>query len=313
MPARYWRMRMTVGGVRDVSAEAWDRGQVGVWYGAWSAQELEQALEVDPADPARILRGLPHQLRLEWGQLDLSTVLRFQAIGPDDWVIVFLRDRAEFGLAQLEAGMRSEDGNPSNHAYPELEAQEVFKYRRIRNSKTFSIPDLPDAYHLLASQGRANVHEFHGMRPHVRLLAESEDVAAVRASMAAMPLDVFLDFLGAVAWESFCTGYLTLEHGFVPTGLATGRTLPTFDIVGRRVSDGMHIFAQCKKDPGPMEVEASFRVALGAHTGPCLAFYFAYGGCHGGIPGIEVFGKDRMLAWLATERGEKYRTLLLGG
>ena len=138
-------------------------------------------------------------------------------------------------------------------------------------------------------------------------------MAAVQATVAAMPLDAFLDFMGAVAWESFCTGYLTLEHGFVPTGLATGRTLPTFDIVGRRHSDGMHIFAQCKKNVGPVEVEQPFTVALRAHTGPALAFYFAYGGCREPVPAsVEVVDKDRMLAWLATERGERYRALLLG-
>ena len=75
----------------------------------------------------------------------------------------------------------------------------------------------------------------------------------------------------------------------------------------------MHIFVQCKKNVGPVEVEEPFKVTLRAHTGPALAFYFAYGGCLEPVPtGVEVVGKDRMLTWLATERGKRYRTLLLG-
>ena len=88
------------------------------------------------------------------------------------------------------------------------------------------------------------VHRLHAMRDQVRLLAQRPDAAAVRRAFSALSFDDMLDALGPSAWESFCTAYLIIEHGFVPTGLRTGSTLETVDIVGRCVSDGSHIMAQ---------------------------------------------------------------------
>lgn len=312
--ARYWRVRMKVAGDHDVSVEAWERGEVGVWYGAWSADEWQEACRAQPDDPWNILREHPHQQELGWNSRpDIGVVRRLEAIGPDDWVVVFLRQRAEFGLAQLEPGMYSHENHALNQPYPDRGAKEVFKFRRIKTSKVFKLMDWPDAYHLLAAQGRGNVHEFHGMRPHVRLLAESESAAMLRATLAALPFDCLIDFLGASAWESLCTAYLTLEQGFVPTGLSTGMTLPTFDIVGRRVPDGLHVFAQCKKNSGSVSIDDGFAAAVSAHNGPYKAFYFAYGGCHGEIPlDTEVIGRAEILLWAQTERGAMYRRFLLG-
>jgi hypothetical protein len=305
---------MKVAGDRDVSTSAWDRGEVGIWYGAWSAEEWREACRIAPNDPWTVLGGLPHQSFLQWDRPpDINAVRRLEAIGPDDWVVVFLRDRAQFGLARLEPGMYSDETHELNQFYPDLGATEVFKYRRIASSKVFNIMDLPDAYHLLAAQGRGNVHEFHGMRPHVRLLAESDNVEAVQTTLAALPFDELIDFLGASAWESLCTAYLTLVHGFVPTGLSTGLTLPTFDIVGRRVPDGLHIVAQCKKDSGSVAVDDGFTATLRGHEGTYKAFYFAYGGCHGDIPPhTEVIGRVEMLDWVQTEIGAMYRRFLVG-
>ena len=311
---RHWRIRMRVGIRGDLSQEAWERAEVGVWYGGWSAEDWRQAQSLPERERVGLLTGVPHHVRLGWGpRLNVDAVYRFDAIDPADWIVVYLAKRAELGLAQLEPGLFSDPAHPLNDEPAETGGQEQFKYRRLRNQKVFKVPDLPDAYHLMASQGRSNIYQLHGMRRHVELLVSCADVGAVRVEMAAMPLPELVRFLGAIAWESLCTGYLSLEHGFIHTGLSTGGTLPTFDIVGRRLSDGMHVFAQCKKDPNPVEVQESFKVALGAHTGPCLAFYFAYGNCLGDIPpGVEVFDEVRMLAWLATERGERYRQLLLG-
>jgi hypothetical protein len=304
-PARCWRIRMTVFERGDLSQEAWDMGQVGVWYGGWSAEEWTRACLDAPEDPASILFATPNHLQLDWpADPSLNVVSRFHDIGADDWVLVYLRHRAELGLAQLEPGMHSEINHPLNGLVMRSGGQELFKYRRLRNAKVFSVPDLPDAYHLMASQGRSNVYQLHGMRRHLQLLVESPDVGAVRSALAAMPLDELVDFLGAIAWESLCTGYLTMEHDFIHTGLSTGGTLPTFDVVGRRRSDGMHIFAQCKKDPNRVEVQETFKAALRAHTRPCLAFYFAFGGVRDNeTDGYEVITRDGMLAWLKTERG----------
>jgi hypothetical protein len=128
-----------------------------------------------------------------------------------------------------------------------------------------------------------------------------------------MPFDELIDVLGASAWESVCTAYLTLECGFVPTGLRTGSTLPVFDIVGRSITDGTHILAQCKKNPGSVGLPEEFRAAIGHHTGAFSAFYFAFGGCHDSVPdNVQVIGRKEILTWAQTHRGAIYRNLLVG-
>jgi hypothetical protein len=99
----------------------------------------------------------------------------------------------------------------------------------------------------------------------------------------------------------------------VPTGLSTGRTLPVFDIGGRRVPDGLHILAQCKKNPGSVLIDDSFAAAVTHYGTPHKAFYFAFGGCHGERPAsIEIVDRTKILAWAKTERGTMYRRFLLG-
>jgi hypothetical protein len=308
---RYWRVRMKVEGYIDLSTKAWDRGEVGIWYGAWSADEWRTACMTDNADPWRSLRELPHQQALGWGKLDLGPVRRFESIGPDDWVIVFLREKGAIGLAKLSAGMQSDQQHPLNTGNPEV--SETFKFRKIVNSKTFRLSELPDAYRLLPAQGRGNVHEFHSMYGHVQLLASHETEESIRASLWEMPFDELIGILGASAWESVSTAYLTIEHGFVPTGLSTGYTLPVFDIVGRGVNDGAHILAQCKKHSTSQPIDPDFAEAVSTYTGSCKAFYFCFGGCHGDIPyGVEVIGRQEVLAWAETERGAMYRRFLTG-
>ena len=308
-----WRVRMKVGGDTERSTAAWDRGEAGLWYGAWSADDWRAAVLAAPSDPWSVLRDLPAQRALGWGeQLDLSPIRRFEAIGSRDWCVVYLKDRREIGLARLEPCLRSEDDHPLNYDYGGG-CREIFKYRRLLERKSFRVADLPDAYRLIGAQGRSgNVHRFHAMRAHVRLLAEQSDAAGVRRALSALSFGDLVEALGASAWESLCTAYLILEHGFVPTGLSTGYTLEAVDIVGRRMSDGAHVLAQCKKDGNSVAIEESFLSAIEAQGAGCKSFYFAFGGCHGDVPDhVSVVGRSEMLAWTDTVRGRRYKELLV--
>lgn len=309
----FWRVRMKVGGHYERSTEAWDRGEVGAWYGAWTAADWTEAHIAQPDDPWSFLRNRPNQQQLGWDFApDIAAIRRLEAIGPDDWVVVFLRDRGEIGLARLKPGLHSEKDHPLNQIY-EDESFEVFKFRRLVDQKIFPLAELPDAYRLLPAQGRGNLHQFHGMRSHVQLLANHPDAQSVRQALAGMEFGQLIETLGASAWESVCTAYLTLEHSFVPTGLRTGSTLPVFDIVGRSTPSGIHILAQCKKNPGPVSISDEFIAAIEHHTDGLMAFYFAFGGCQGAVPeDIKVIGKEEILAWVQTERGAMYRSFLVG-
>lgn len=114
----FWRVRMKVGGQYERSTEAWDRSEVGGWYGAWTATEWEEARVAQPNDPWLILSTLPHQQELRWDFTpDFGAVRRLEAIGPEDWVVVFMRDRGEIGLARLTPGIHSAENHPLNQVY----------------------------------------------------------------------------------------------------------------------------------------------------------------------------------------------------
>jgi hypothetical protein len=297
---------MKVGYSDDFTRDAWDRGEVGVWYGAWSARDLEDALAENSSDPSAYLKELPSQLALGWSSLDVGPAVRFRNITSNDWVVIFLRKDQEIGLAQVCSELNSLPDHPLNTN------GEVFKYRKITNQKTFKLARLPDAYRLLPSQGLGNVYQFHNMQEQVKLLAESQTQEDVSQALRRKPFKQFMDFLGASAWESFCFAYLILEDEFVPTGLSIGGTLQTLDIVGRRKSDGARILAQCKKHPTREPIHPDF-LSLSETLGPSdRAYYFAYGGCSGAVPAnIRVVVREDILRWAESQNGALYRQLLL--
>ncbi|HMJ41994.1 MAG TPA: hypothetical protein VK522_06910 [Pseudolabrys sp.] len=308
----FWRVRLRVSGQRDFSEEAWERNEIGIWYGAWTCEDLKQARSVTmrPEDVRKYLNDMPAQLDLGWEVTEshFNTIIRFESIAEDDWIVVYLAQQHKLGLAQVESQFQSTLDHPFNNWD---DGGEIFKYRKIRAKKSFEVSELPDAYRLLSSQGRSNVHEFHGMRGHVDLLVQCETVRELQDTIRAMPFDKLLDFYGASGWESFCFAYLIMEQKFVPTGLSIGRTLKDFDIVGRARTDGRRIVAQCKKHPTPQPIDRSF---LSAITPQDIAYYFAYGGISDEVPSgtIIVTGADARNWAMSHSNGQLYRKLLLG-
>jgi len=304
---RYWRIRVRVGYAEDLTQEAWDQNQIGIWYGAWTATDLDAGLAERPNDLESYLMAIPAQKALEWKGIDVRTVARFTSIVETDWVVVYLRSHRNLGLARVCSGIQSDERHFLNRK------GEVFKYRRIWDKKMFNLERLPDSYQLIPTQGRGNVHEFRQMWEHVKLLADSRSEDDVSASLRQKPFDVLLDFLGASPWESFCYAYLILEEGLIPTGLSIGRTLPAVDIVGRRRCDGSRIIAQCKKDKTAKHIESDFLSACAGLNPRDTAYYFAYGGCVGNVPAdVRVFSGKDAASWANFENGKKYHRLLLG-
>jgi hypothetical protein len=310
--AAYWRIRLKDGNRRDFSGDAWDRNEVGIWYGAWSAPDLENAIQgsTNTGDISAYLSDLPAQRNLGWnGNLQagyVNTALRFRNIPNGDWVVLYLSASQEIGLATICSELGSDPKHPFNSC------GELFKYRGISDKKTFKLSRLPDAYRLLPTQGRGNIHEFNTMWEHVKLLADHRTEQDINQVFRQKPFDELLDLLGASAWESFCFAYLILEKDFVPTGLSTGRTLPTADIVGRRKTDGGHIVAQCKKHASPQPVDPDF-IGVSESLAPNdAAYYFAYGGCVGEVPkNLQVIDRAFALRWADSQNGRLYKRLLL--
>jgi hypothetical protein len=169
---RYWRIRLKDGTAHDFSQDAWDRNEVGIWYGGWSESDLAAAERVsgNPGEVATYLSDVPAQGQLDWKVSTnfVSTAKRFRDIPEDDWVIVYPASSQEIGLARGSGDLASNANHRLNTN------GELFKYRKIGDKKTFKISRLPDAYRLVPTQGRGNIHQFNDMREHVRLLAGSE-------------------------------------------------------------------------------------------------------------------------------------------
>jgi hypothetical protein len=303
----YWRIRMKDDAQADRSEEGWKRNEVGIWYGAWTADDLAKAGMDNPLD---YLAHVPAQESLPWrlSNNSLNTARRFADIPDGHWVILYFGSKLR--VAKIRGQLRSEPNHPLN-----LSSGEVFKFRHIEAKKEFDLEKLPDVYRLIPSAGRGNVHQFNGnYRELVRLLAESPDEQAVQESIRSRPLEEALDLLGDSGWESLCLGYLILEENFVPTGLLLGRTLKDYDIVGRSFESGQRILAQCKKTPYKVEIEPGFNEASQSLGTVGRAFYFAYEGCTGAVPPtINVITRKEIVDWAGTERGKRYVDLFFLG
>lgn len=306
MNERCWRIRMKAAD-RDYTRDAWRRGEVGIWYGAWSAEDFYAATASGKTQ--EFLAALPAQKDLGWKpplpKSYFDTASRFAAIAPTDWVVLYLDETLHF--ARLEGQMLSQREHPLN-----LGTGEVFKYRRVTEHKSFRIRYLPDAYRLLAAAGRANVHEFQRTRQLVTVLSQAHDEAHAMQVLRELSAEEWLNLLGPSSWESLCLGYLILAEGFVPTGLMVGSTLPVFDIIGR-ASNGLRVLGQCKKDPYPVAVDEKFERACTEWRETAKVYYFAYGGCSSTLAGLRVVTRDDMLRWLKEEEaGQRYLEMLRG-
>jgi hypothetical protein len=303
--AKYWRVRMKYGAYEELTREAWDRDEVGIWYGAWGARDWRAASV--SKDPLRYLSRINRKAGMNWKMRanDVSLVERFVNIDPRDWVLVYFDNT--LSLAHVCSEIRSAVDHPLNRVL------ETFKYRKIKRKKSFSLDRLPDAFRLLRAAGRGNVFQPRGCGELVKLLGASANEREVASLLEEKELDEFLELLGPTSWESVCQAYLSLEHSFVPTGLRYGGILPDFDIVGRRATDGTRILAQCKKTPHPVFIQDGFLSAVGKPAKGLIAFYFAFAGCMGEIPPhIRVIDRDAIASWSMTRAGKRYFRWLRG-
>jgi len=305
---KYWRIRMQPGDEND-AGEAWAQNKVGIWYGGWTSENLAKALRLpDKKRRLAYLDNLPRQKRLRdeegWDNLSpafLDTAIRFcTQIGQSDWVFVCFDD----ALHLARAGRRvhcSEDSDFNR-------GLNLFKFRVIKQKKRFRLTLLPDCFRLLPSAGRSNVHEVLQSRGLVKLLAESKDEQEVILALNSMPLAQMLDVMGPNSWESLCEAYLIVTRGFLPTGLSIGKTLATFDIVGR-AEGGRKILAQCKKDPTGVHISHEFKSAVDRSAD---FYFFTYGRClESPPPGVTVIQRTHIQDWLEQDaKGKQYLTFL---
>jgi hypothetical protein len=187
---------------------------------------------------------------------------------------------------------------------------ETFKAKPVRHRKEFNLADLPEAFRLLTSAGRNTFHQLPSTKVLAEILAKSASAQEALRRYQKLDWESWIEALGPKGWESLCLGYLILEHGFLPTGLGVGCTLPDFDLVGR-ATDGRAILAQCKKDLTVHALKARERLAFDSCK-KAKRFLFAYGGGENVPKGVRVVNRDELREWFRkTPSGRHYRRLLM--
>lgn len=298
-----FRVRMRYTGDKDnkdYSEDAWTRNEVGIWYGAWSAEDFEVA-RAHP-NPETILNQLPAQKVIPW-PVKRKTVLMVQTfcdIKPTDWVYACFGEAIHF--ARIQGPLKSEENHPFH------KNSELWKYRQIVEKKSFKLSQLPAFYRLIPQAGRGNVFEPRdNYSDIIRILANSRNADDVARTFERMTDKERLKFLGPSEWESFCLGFLILEKQFLPTGLSVGRTLEGLDIVGRNGRTGRHILAQCKKHNNPEDIDPNFIKIIEPYGLNADTYYFAYGGLKKPLPiHINEITGETMLSWVKSEPGKSF-------
>jgi hypothetical protein len=302
------RIRMTFGnGGEDFTERAWRLNRVGIWYGSWLPDDLYNAYgDERPVVAVQVAQNLNEIMAARGtacsiSESGVSTSRRFDDLPVGEWVFVYFGRKLHF--AQIADG--------TLHCAPDIFSvnEELFKYKTVHNQKSFALAELPEPFMLLAPAGRSNVHHVVSCEGLVKMLRDSADSGEVRRRFSEMGWDEWLAALGPKGWESLCTGFLIVAHGYLPSGLAIGGTLADFDIVGS-LGSGEAVFAQCKNDRGQRKIsEADFETFRGLEAAQC--FYFAYGGVDREIPGVVHINGHQIVKWLEEDPlGRSYKQRL---
>jgi hypothetical protein len=120
----YWRIRLK-NQDGDFTGAAWERSEIGIWYGAWSAEDFRNTNDQHRSNQqiADILNELPAQQTLvtsgAWDSAIpssyISTARRFfDKISDGDWAVIYLGTNQTVALAQMDDAVSSESGHPLN-------------------------------------------------------------------------------------------------------------------------------------------------------------------------------------------------------
>jgi hypothetical protein len=154
------------------------------------------------------------------------TIKTFDELPENTWIFTYFDGTLHFGQIA--------DVNPRNEPRFDWQ-QEHFKAKGIKNRKSFVVSKLPDAFRLIPSAGQQTLHTLRSHQTLLSILISADNEDDVLKKISELSLPDWIDALGSTGWESICTAYLILEHGFLPTGLLIGGTLagdPHWEICG---------------------------------------------------------------------------------
>jgi hypothetical protein len=313
-----YRIRMKFGtDGQDFAKSVWEAGLIGIWFGSWDIYDLYAAYagyrpkknhEVTNAEIETYINALLRDRGLPQNMVAASvpTIKTFDELEENTWVFTYFDGRLHFGQIA--------DVSPENE--PRFDwRQEHFKAKPIKNCKSFLVSKLPDAFRLIASAGQQTLHKLKSHKKLVSILISARNEDDVLAQIRDLTLPEWIDALGDKGWESVCTAYLILEHGFLPTGLLIGGTLADFDIVGHDLH-GTPLYAQCKKCPHRYIFSPEEKAVFNRLPATAKKFFFPYAGPEEWpTMDVSVISYKQMGDWFeSTENGRRYRDIVrMGG
>jgi len=301
----------------DFAKRVWGEGLIGIWFGSWDIADLyaaygayrpKQNYEVTNSEIEKHINKLLRDRKLPENMAagDVPTIKTFDdKLTEGTWVFTYFDGKLHFGQVA--------DVNPIDEPRFNFN-HEHFKAKPVKNCKCFEVAKLPDVFRLLPSAGRSTLHKVSSHEKLISILIEARDEDDVRSAIRGLPLTDWIDALGDKGWESVCTAYLILEHGFLPTGLLVGSTLADFDIVGHDLN-GTSIYGQCKKTPTPHRFSRKDKESFACLPRDTKKFFFPYAGPEEGpLSGVSVVSYSRIRRWLeATENGKRYKEVIRSG
>lgn len=163
---KVWRVRMRYSpNGTDVTSRAWLRGEVGIWYGAWSVTDFSDA-QVKGGRLEDYLNEVPVHKRLgargKLGKREIDTINRFwgaahtsDSMSENDWVVVCSGDDEEkaISLGRLKGRPQDQDEHELQMPHPSAGVSERWKFRTVVDKALRSQTCL-DFYRLIPQYGR---------------------------------------------------------------------------------------------------------------------------------------------------------------
>lgn len=278
---------------KDYAKQIWQQGNICIRYWEWEIQNRTFEEVVAAPDFREAFHG---------NIQDVNVIHRFCNLTDIDWVFTVFDN--EIHLAKVTVTPWQDFALPEENL-DYLKARSI----DIDNEKVFSLTEIPDVFALLAQSGQGTLFQIQNCRELLDILCRDEIQNAndLWIYWQGLNQETLLDFAGPSAWESLALAYLISEYQFLPVGLSVGGTLKDFDLVGISGKDKKRIYAQCKKDRTPKNIDKHFLQAISHGQTNRHAFYFAYGGLtEEGLRlanehNIEVITRTDFLQWLTDE------------
>lgn len=152
----FFRIRMNFRQEKERAKCAWNMGQVGIWFGAWTPDELNKADILckdegkDAAAKYMEAREEEKTCKWEFKKSYFETCIRFRDIEEHkDWVVVFFDETLCIG--QLDGNIQTKVKHEFNFK------PEIFHFRSVINQITRPLEESP-AYKLIKNTGQQTVH-----------------------------------------------------------------------------------------------------------------------------------------------------------